>query len=389
MADQFTKPTISGYNSSPPSDDGSATSANQIFWATIKTKLTDPIKVLAEAIADEADAAFDALVSLFSDTVAKTGAYTVLTSDNGVLFLGNATSAAFTFTLPAAASAGDGFRVAIKKTDATANAITIDGNASETIDGATEIYLTQEDQVVTLVCDASNWHVAAEGASKVTDSITAGTTQTQAGATALFRQVNRVTASGTNGDGVKLPFAAPGAICLVINDDSAQTVQVWPADSDAIDGGSANAVDGNILAPGMSRMYIAADATNWYTALSSGPNIATGLFTRDLTAASGNVAYTGVGFRPRALFINAYISTSASAGWSFVAENETAYGIVTNWAGTADNFEAGTNVGFIVQASGAYQAATINSWDSDGFTLAWVKTGSPTGTATFHYIAFG
>jgi len=100
----------------------------------------------------------------------------------------------------------------------------------------------------------------------VTNSITAGATQTQAGATALTKNTNRVTVVGTNGDGVKLPTAVAGLEILIINDDSAQTLKIWPADSDAIDGGSADAVDANQLAAGSSRRYIAVDGTNWYTA---------------------------------------------------------------------------------------------------------------------------
>jgi hypothetical protein len=100
----------------------------------------------------------------------------------------------------------------------------------------------------------------------ITDSITAGTTQTQAGATTLTTGINRVTVSGTDGDGVELPSAVAGMRILIINDDSAQTIQVWPNTSDAIDGGSADAVDANTIAAGSSREYIATDATNWYTA---------------------------------------------------------------------------------------------------------------------------
>jgi hypothetical protein len=99
----------------------------------------------------------------------------------------------------------------------------------------------------------------------LTNSITAGSTQTQAGATALTAMINRVTVSGTNGDGVKLPTAIAGLEVLIINDDSAQTIQVWPNTSDAINGGSANAVDAKTLAAGGSRRYAAIDATNWYT----------------------------------------------------------------------------------------------------------------------------
>ena len=81
----------------------------------------------------------------------------------------------------------------------------------------------------------------------VGNTITAGSTQTQAGATALTKDINRITVSGTDGDGVKLPTAVAGAKVEIINDDSAQTIQIWPATGDTIDGGSANAVDANTL----------------------------------------------------------------------------------------------------------------------------------------------
>ena len=100
----------------------------------------------------------------------------------------------------------------------------------------------------------------------VTNSITAGTTQTQAGATALTKDINRVTTVGADNDGVKLPSAAAGLEILIINDDAAQDIQIWPNTDDAIDGGSANAEDSNALGEGASRRYIAVDATNWFTA---------------------------------------------------------------------------------------------------------------------------
>jgi hypothetical protein len=99
----------------------------------------------------------------------------------------------------------------------------------------------------------------------MTTGITAGTTQSQAGSTALTTQTNRVTVSGSDGDGVKLPTAVANGLVTIINDDAAQTIKIWPNTSDTIDGGSANAVDGNTLAAGNSRTYLAYDATNWVT----------------------------------------------------------------------------------------------------------------------------
>jgi len=100
----------------------------------------------------------------------------------------------------------------------------------------------------------------------VTDTITAGATQTQAGATALTTDINRVTVVATASDGVKLPTAVAGLEILIVNDDSTDALQVWPDTGDAIDGGAANAVDANTLAAGSARRYITTDATNWFTA---------------------------------------------------------------------------------------------------------------------------
>lgn len=58
MANPYTAVTISGYNATPPPDDGSQVSANQVTWAKHKTKLADPIKTLAESINTNVNAAF-------------------------------------------------------------------------------------------------------------------------------------------------------------------------------------------------------------------------------------------------------------------------------------------------------------------------------------------
>lgn len=63
----------------------------------------------------------------------KTAAYTALVTDYTLLV--DAIAGAVIITLPAAAS-HLGRIYNIKKIDASANAVTIDGNASETIDGA-------------------------------------------------------------------------------------------------------------------------------------------------------------------------------------------------------------------------------------------------------------
>jgi hypothetical protein len=91
-------------------------------------------------------------------TLSKSADYTVAESDRDKLILVDATSAGVTITLPAAATAGNGFRVAIKKIDSSGNAVTIDGNLSETIDGNTTSTLSTQYDTENLISDGTNWH---------------------------------------------------------------------------------------------------------------------------------------------------------------------------------------------------------------------------------------
>jgi len=89
--------------------------------------------------------------------VSKTTTYTATSADDIILVDG--TSAAWTLSLPAAAS-NTGKVFYIKRTDSTiANAVTIDPNASETIDGATTRPLYTQNEELTIVSDGTNWRV--------------------------------------------------------------------------------------------------------------------------------------------------------------------------------------------------------------------------------------
>jgi hypothetical protein len=80
------------------------------------------------------------------------------TSDD--LITGDATSGAFSVNLPALASS-QGMRVMVKKIDASGNAVTIDANSTEQIDGATTRVLAAQWDSVTLVAGPSMWLVVA------------------------------------------------------------------------------------------------------------------------------------------------------------------------------------------------------------------------------------
>lgn len=92
-------------------------------------------------------------------TVAKTANYTVVEADRDKLIVADATNGAITIALLAAATAGDGFMLAVKKSDSSANAVTIDANSSETIDGALTLALSNQNEVAVLISNGTSWYV--------------------------------------------------------------------------------------------------------------------------------------------------------------------------------------------------------------------------------------
>ena len=86
--------------------------------------------------------------------VAKTTSYTATAADQ--IILCNATSGAITIGSPPAASV-PGQVYTIKKTDSSANAVTFDPNASETIDAASTKAITTQNAVMNVISDGTQW----------------------------------------------------------------------------------------------------------------------------------------------------------------------------------------------------------------------------------------
>lgn len=84
---------------------------------------------------------------------AKTANYTATLNDFFIAC--DSTSGAFTIALPAAASS-TGTIFAIKKTVASANAVTIDPNAAELINGAATLVVA-DNTTAMIICDGTGW----------------------------------------------------------------------------------------------------------------------------------------------------------------------------------------------------------------------------------------
>lgn len=148
---------------------GAATTQKLAFWnATpivqpVNTTAIDTLLVNTGLRASGGTANFDTAITAPSIlTTTNNSSITTLTTNTTIgnhgVVLCDATSAAFTVTLPAI-SGISGRQYTIKKIDSSTNAITIDGNASETIDGTTTKVIALQYDSITIICDSTGWYI--------------------------------------------------------------------------------------------------------------------------------------------------------------------------------------------------------------------------------------
>ena len=95
---------------------------------------------------------------------------------------------------------------------------------------------------------------------------------------------------------------------------------------------------------------------------------------RDNTAASGDVSYTGAGFKPSAIILLAQKEGAAhhSTGmWQGAVTNDRCSAWIYSGVTVGK-----TNIAWIQDGASDYQAADMKSVDADGCTLTWTKGGT-------------
>jgi len=110
--------------------------------------------------------------------------------------------------------------------------------------------------------------------------------------------------------------------------------------------------------------------------------------TRDFTAASGDVSYTGYGFQPTSLIVIAYgIDNSISVGLGDVNLSEACIYIDDN-SGAYTHGGTSQIIHMLLSGGATGQTAVLKTLDADGFTLTWTEVGTPgAGTISFAVLA--
>jgi len=110
--------------------------------------------------------------------------------------------------------------------------------------------------------------------------------------------------------------------------------------------------------------------------------------TRAMNAASGNVAYTGVGFQPRALIVFGTVMDSFGASWG-MGDVTLAEMNLRQYNNTPTLDASNRFISFEQSLGVTGQEAFLDTLDADGFTLTWAKIGTPTGTGYAKVLCLG
>lgn len=226
---------------------------------------------------------------IHSDLKSKTEAYPATLDDKVILC--DATGGAFTVTLPTAVGNTDKVFV-IKKTDVSANIVTIDGNDAEEIDGVITQTLSSQYDFFAVVSDGANWQVIAGIAGGGVVTLTA--TQTLTNKTLTSPVINTPTINYGQGNLQSIRDTSRGLIIvpnspnplyqvdidadeIILQDSSGNSAQVKNADLTA-----------DVSAPGANGLDAGSEAADTfyyiYVILKSGDGTVASLLSLSPTA---------------------------------------------------------------------------------------------------------
>jgi len=326
----------------------------------------------------------------------KTAAYTVVSGDLGKII--NCTSGTFTITLTAAATLGSGFHVTIWNLSTTSSdAITIDPNASETIDGKST-FILRRGEGVEVVCDGTNFQTGKKKAMRGhADNIPAsyipvasgnislamGGRATASGSLRSIAIGDNATASNTESLAMQNTATASGSASIAIGKSTTASASNGLAvgyNAQAVSGSDATALT-NSRASGASS-FAAAIANNTSSYGATGANsiamgeLAKATATDSVAIGSGASATqsqnfaVGHGASATGTNANAFGRLSVASGSA-----SHAFGLQANASGSYAT-AIGRGSGVVAQASGSGSTSIGGSYSSGTDSLAAAITNS-------------
>jgi hypothetical protein len=206
----------------------------------------------------------------------------------------------------------------------------------------------------------------------------AGATTTTSGIMELATDAETIT--GTVTDRVVTPA---NIVARAASVSTIATDPIWAAAGDLVQGTGNDAAAVLSLGAANLKAFVNAGAT----AIEWAGGIKIGTFARTLSDADGTQAISGIGFKPSHVIFLGAIDDSKTYSIGF-DDGTSRLAVYSNDYNIADTWGAGTTISIeLINVSGESHA-TITTLGSDGFTLTWVKSGSSTGVAELHYIAF-
>ena len=127
-----------------------------------------------------------------------------------------------------------------------------------------------------------------------------------------------------------------------------------------------------------------------FEAIAAGANVKVGSFTRDSSASVGTQVVSGIGFTPKSVIFLAVQDGTHEMSMG-LDDGTDARVVHHDHPTTADTFALNTTKSIrTIHASGGNTFnGKITALASGQFTVTWDKVGSPTGTLTVMYMAFG
>ncbi len=331
-------------------------------------------------------------VSFYRPTFTDASAVTV--TDAATVYIDNAPLAAGSVTLTHTWALRVGTGATQLQATTLSGALTYGGvTLSNAVTGTGNMVLATAPSVSSLtVTTAFTATGLVTNADLANSSLTIGSTSVSLGATVT--SFSGVTLSSPTFSGT---VAGAGTIPLTILATQAADTALVNATGGAA---SPTAVSiGSCSAAGNALTYnTSTHAFGCNTISSAGLTSKTGSLSRDPSASSGSVSYTGVGFVPTSCRFDFSASDGSTAvtiatGYTDSSKAGRAYSAAVNTTTPSASNKVGA-FAIIISGPGDNQAAnnstaTLSSYDSDGFTLAWTKNNSPlAGAQTVNYECF-